>query len=95
MNVASNALLFILIRLIHYSSKIWRQFFFNKLILLFSKGALNGSEVPVKTFLMLQKISILNKCCSFELSIHLWILKNKMHHGFHKNIVQHNSFQHW
>ncbi len=33
---------------------------------------------------MLQKISISNKCCSFELSIHLWILKNKMSHGFHK-----------
>ncbi len=32
------------------------------------KDALNWSKVTVKTF-MLQKISILNKCCSFELSI--------------------------
>ncbi len=47
------------------------------------------------TFIMLQKISILNKCCSSELSIHLWILKNKIYHIFHKNIVQHNCFQHW
>ncbi len=23
-------------------------------------------------------------CCSFELSIHQRIVKNKMHHGFHK-----------
>ncbi len=28
---------------------------------------------------MWQKISVLNKRCSFELSINLWILKNKMH----------------
>ncbi len=32
---------------------------------------LNRSKVAVKTFIMLQKISISNKCCSFELSIHL------------------------
>ncbi len=30
-----------------------------------------------------------------KLSIHLLILKNKMYHGFHKNIGQHNCFQHW
>ena len=46
------------------------------------KDALKCSEVTVKIFIMQQKISISNKCCSFELSIHLWILKNKMHHGF-------------
>ncbi len=40
---------------------------------------------------MLQNINISNKCCSSELSIHLWILKNKISHGFNKNIVQHNS----
>ncbi len=45
---------------------------------------LNGWKVPVKTFIMLQKIYISNKCCSFKLSIHLWILKNKMYHRFHK-----------
>ncbi len=47
------------------------------------------------TLITWQKIFILHKCCSFELSIHLRILKNKMHHSFHKNIVQHNCFQHW
>ncbi len=80
------------------------QFFFvesvrhrkkRKFMLLFSKDSLNGSKVSVKTFIMLPNISISNKCCSFELSIHLWILKNKMHYGFHKNIGQHNCFQHW
>ncbi len=30
---------------------------------------------------MLEKIYISNKYCSFELSIYLWILKNKMYHG--------------
>ncbi len=35
--------------------------------------------------IMLQKISISNKCCSFALSIHLWILKMKCI-SFHKNI---------
>jgi len=34
------------------------------------------TKVTVNTFIMLQKISILNKCCSFELSIHQIILKN-------------------
>ncbi len=35
------------------------------------KDALNWSKVTVKTFIMLQKISISNKyICSFELSIH-------------------------
>jgi len=38
----------------------------------------------------LTKDSILNKC-----SIHQRMLKNKMHHGFHKNMKQqHNCFQH-
>ncbi len=37
------------------------SFFRMKLILLFSKDPLNWSKVTVKTFTMLQKISILNK----------------------------------
>ncbi len=41
------------------------------------------------------KIYISNKCSSFELSIHLWILENKIDHGFHKNMKQHNGFQLW
>ncbi len=44
-------------------------------ILLFSEDALNRSKVIVKTFIM--KYSILNKCCSFKLSIPQRILKNK------------------
>ncbi len=42
-------------------------------------SARTHSIVSVKTFIMLQNIYILNKCCSFELSIHLWILKNKIY----------------
>ncbi len=34
-------------------------------ILLFSKDALNWSKVTVKAFIMLQKISISNKCCFY------------------------------
>ncbi len=44
----------------------------NKLILLFSKSALNWSKVRV--LIMLQKICTSNKCCSFELSINQIIL---------------------
>ncbi len=44
--------------------------FFYFRILLFSKDAVNQSKVTVKTFRMLQKISILNKHCSIELYIH-------------------------
>ncbi len=31
--------------------------------------------IKIKAFIMLQKISILNKCCSSEILIHLWIQK--------------------
>ncbi len=41
-----------------------------KSILLFSKDVLNWSKVTVKTFIMSQNNYILNKCCSFKLSIH-------------------------
>ncbi len=40
---------------------------------------LNWSEVTIQTFTMLYLIFISHKCCSSELIIHLWILKNKMH----------------
>ncbi len=43
--------------------------------LLFIKDALNWPKVTAKAFIMLLKISISDKCYSFELSIHLWILK--------------------
>uniref|UniRef100_A0A671PV65 Nitric oxide synthase, inducible n=1 Tax=Sinocyclocheilus anshuiensis TaxID=1608454 RepID=A0A671PV65_9TELE len=45
----------------------------------------------VNTFIMLQKISIGNKHCSFELSIHQRVMK-KMNHGIHKSFKQHNCF---
>ncbi len=41
-----------------------------KLILLFSKDALNWSNVMIKTFIMLQNIYISDTCCSSILSIH-------------------------
>ncbi len=78
-----------------YQSKVL-FFLLKKLILLFIKDALNWWNVTVvNTFIMLQNIYISNKCCAFELSIHLWIMKNKMYHSFHKNIGQHNCVQHW
>ncbi len=46
-----------------------------KLILLFSKDDLNRSKVMIKTFIMLQMISISDKYCSSELSIHQRNLK--------------------
>ncbi len=77
---------------VHYHSK---SFFDINYIFLFCTDALNWSKVTVKTFIMLQNISISNKCCSFELSVQLWILKNKTYPGFHKNMQQHNGFLHW
>ncbi len=57
-----------------------RLIFLNKLLLLFIMDISYWPKVSVKTFIMLQNIAISNKCCSLELSIHLWILKNKMYH---------------
>ncbi len=56
-----------------------------KLILLFSKDALNRSEVTVKTLTLLPKISISNKCFSFEFYIHQIILKMFPHHSIDNN----------
>ncbi len=50
------------IELVHYCSKV---VFLEKLIVLFIKDPLNGSELSVKTFIMLQKVYFTNKCCSF------------------------------
>ncbi len=49
--------------------------FYYLLICLFSKDAFNLSKVMIKTFIMLQKISISDKCCSSELSVHQRNLK--------------------
>ncbi len=58
--------------IIHY------HFLRNKLILLFIKDALNWSKVMINTFIMLQKISISDKCCSSELCIHQRNQKKKI-----------------
>ncbi len=47
-------------------------------IVLFSKDALNWSKVTVKTFIMLQKISISNFLFSISISVLFLIMKNKM-----------------
>ncbi len=57
-------------------SSTWLDLYNSKLILLFSKDALNWSKVMIKTFIMLQIISISDKCCSSELSIHQRNLNN-------------------
>ncbi len=44
--------------------------------------ALNWLKVTVKSFTLLQKISISNKCCSFELSIHQIIVEEKKQNIF-------------
>ncbi len=42
---------------------------FKKIIFIFSKDALNASKVTVKTFIMLQKLSISKQCCSLHQKI--------------------------
>ncbi len=70
-------------RLWRYTLLFWRL-----------NGIYSSRTHNLKTFIMLHNIYVSNKRCSFELSIHQSIPKNKMHHGFHKNIVQHDCFQH-
>ncbi len=61
-------------------------------MLLFSKDALNCSEVMIKTFIMLQKISISDKSCSSELSIHQRNLKkNRLSCFQHDNNNNNNN----
>jgi len=52
----------------------------------FYSAKVQGSKVTVKTFVTLQTISVLNKCCTFELSIHQRALKN-IYHGFFTKIL--------
>ncbi len=54
-------------------------------------STLNWSEVTVKPFIMLQKMTVSNKCCSFELSVHQRILK-EMYHSFHKILISTTVF---
>jgi len=41
--------------------------------------------VTVNTFIMLQKVSMSNKCCSFELSVHQRILEK--YQGFNRILI--------
>ncbi len=61
--------------------------FLGEIIHFFSKDALIKSAFTVS-----QKISISNKCCAFEFSIHQEILK-PVYHDNHKNIKQQNCVQ--
>ncbi len=54
---------------IHYHLKVSKIKKLIIYILLLSKDALHSFKETIQTF-MLQKISISNKCCSFELSIY-------------------------
>ncbi len=58
-----------------------------KIILLFTKEALNWSKVMIKTFIMLQKISISDKSCSSELFNNQWNLKKIYSDVFNKIII--------
>ncbi len=61
-------------------------------LLLSGNDAFNWSKVYSKDIYNVMKDFILNKCCSFELSIHHKILKIYMYHDLHKNMNQPNSF---
>ncbi len=65
------------------SVRLFCYYYWEKIILLFIKDALDWSKVTVKT-IMLPNISIANKCCSFELYIYERIPKNTMYHSFNK-----------
>ncbi len=49
--------------------------FFLEMNILIQQGCIKLTQRDSKTVITLQKISISNKCCSFELSIHQRILK--------------------
>ncbi len=55
-----------------------QKFVVSKICFPFSKNTLNLSNVIVNILIMLQKISISNKCCSFKYSIHLKYPENKI-----------------
>ncbi len=55
-------------------------YFFKIVILLFSKTAFHWSKVTAKKFIILQKFSISNQICSFEIYIQRIL---KMYQGFH------------
>ncbi len=75
--------------------RLWLVRLFLKEINAFiQQGCIKMFESDSKDIYNIRKDYFSSKCCSFELSIHLWILKNKMHHGFHKYMKQHNCFQH-
>ncbi len=61
------------------------------IILLFIKDTLNMSKVTVTYIYNVTKGIHLKKCSSFDFSIQtFW-----KYHSLHKNMEQHNCFQHW
>ncbi len=64
-------------------------FFYKKLI---QQGCIKLIKSDSKDIKNVTKVSISNKCCCFELSIHQRI--KRLDYGFHKNMKQHNGFQH-
>ncbi len=61
----------------HNSTSLQSIFFFNEVNTFVQQEHIKLLKSDSKD-IMLQKISISNKCCSFELSIHLWIMKNRL-----------------
>jgi len=66
---------------IHYQLKVWVKILFLK------NNTFHQRHVQMIKSMMLQKISISNKCCSFELSIH-----QNISHEFHNNVKQQKLF---
>ncbi len=75
---------------------------FEKKYYFIEQGRIKLIKMTVKKCIMLQNNFILNKCCSYELSIHQRtspphppiLPPKKKYHGFYKNSKQHNYFQH-
>ncbi len=54
-------------------------------------------KIKINTFIQQGCIKLIKSDSKdiYNVSIHLWILENKMYHCFHKNIGQHSCVQHW
>ncbi len=80
---------------VHYGSKVGvrrKIIFFNRNNILICKCTLNLSKVTVNTFIMFQKCSILKH--AFPLNYSPKNPENQMYLSLHKNIKQHDCFQH-
>ncbi len=76
---------------LHCCSQVWGRkrlylFIYLKLInYIIPQECIKWSDQQYHTFKMLQKISVSNKCCSFERSIHQW---KKNYRGLKKKKIQ-------